>query len=86
MDNLIKLLIAFCLFGYGAMIRAQNTIPATGCNGAGISSTLSNTIGTVVFTTNTGAAGSMAQVVQQPLINAIISKTKKRINQLILKL
>ncbi len=73
MKHLIKLLIAFCLFGYGAIIQAQSTIPVTGGNASGAGGTVSYTIGQVVFTTNTGTTGSIAQGIQQPYEISVIT-------------
>ncbi len=54
-------------------IQAQNTIPATGGNAIGAGGTASYTIGQVVYTTNTGTSGSVAQGVQQPFEISVVS-------------
>lgn len=73
MKHLIKTLIAFCLFGSGTTIQAQNTIPASGGNATG-SGTVSYSVGQVVYTTNTSIAyGSVARGVQQPFEISVIT-------------
>ncbi len=47
-------------------VQAQEAIPATGGNVSGSGGSLSYTIGQVVYTTNTGTNGSVAEGVQQP--------------------
>jgi hypothetical protein len=47
-------------------LYAQQTVPATGGDATGAGGTSSYTVGQVVYTTNTGSAGSVAQGVQQP--------------------
>lgn len=47
-------------------LHAQETVPATGGDASGSGGSTSYTIGQVVYTTNTGGNGSVAQGVQQP--------------------
>jgi len=47
-------------------LQAQKVIPATGGEVSGGGGSVSYTIGQVVYTTNTGTNGSVAQGVQQP--------------------
>jgi hypothetical protein len=47
-------------------LQAQDAIPATGGNASGSGGQASYTIGQVVYNTQTGTAGSVAQGVQQP--------------------
>jgi hypothetical protein len=47
-------------------LYAQQTVPATGGDATGAGGSSSYTVGQVVYTTNTGSAGSVAQGVQQP--------------------
>lgn len=49
-----------------SMTYAQQTVPASGGNALGIGGSSSYTVGQVVYTTNTGANGSVAQGIQQP--------------------
>ncbi|MFT6851154.1 MAG: hypothetical protein ACJATA_001972 [Sphingobacteriales bacterium] len=57
--------IAFLLLGLGGL-QAQETVPATGGEATGNGGSSSYTVGQVVYTTNTGTNGSLAQGVQQP--------------------
>ena len=57
--------VAFLLLGLEGL-QAQETVPATGGDATGAGGSSSYTIGQVVYTTNTGTNGSVAQGVQQP--------------------
>lgn len=57
--------VAFLLLGLGG-VHAQETVPATGGDASGAGGSSSYTVGQVVYTTNTGANGSVAQGIQQP--------------------
>lgn len=60
-------LSAVLLLGLGLTgLQAQETIPASGGNASGSGGTASYTVGQVIYTTNTGTTGSVAQGVQQP--------------------
>ena len=60
-------LSAVLLFGLGLTgLQAQETIPATGGNASGSGGSASYSVGQVIYTTNTGTNGSVAQGVQQP--------------------
>jgi len=60
-------LIAVLLLGAGLTgLQAQEVLPATGGNASGGGGTVSYTVGQVIYTTNTGTNGSVAQGVQQP--------------------
>lgn len=54
-------------------LPAQETIPASGGNASGSAGTISYTVGQVVYTTNTGTNGSVAQGVQQPYEISVVS-------------
>jgi hypothetical protein len=56
---------AFLLLGIGGL-HAQESPTATGGDATGAGGTSSYTVGQVVYTTNTGSNGSVAQGVQQP--------------------
>jgi len=73
MKHLIRLLIVFCFSGYGTIIQAQSTIPATGGNAAGAGGQISYTVGQVVYTTITATAGSVTQGIQQPYEISIVT-------------
>jgi len=66
-------LVVFCLFGFGTAIQAQNAIPASGGNASGSGGSASYTVGQIVYITNTGTDGSVAQGVQQPFEISVIT-------------
>jgi hypothetical protein len=67
-------LSAVLLLGLGLTgLQAQETIPATGGNASGSGGTVSYSVGQVVYTTNTGANGSVAQGVQQPFAISVLT-------------
>ena len=70
-----KLKLSAILFlGLGLTgLQAQESIPASGGNASGNDGTVSYTIGQVVYTTNTGTNGSVAQGVQQPYEISVVS-------------
>jgi hypothetical protein len=57
--------VAFLLLGLGGL-QAQQSPTATGGEATATGGTASYSVGQVVYTTNTGTNGSMAQGVQQP--------------------
>ncbi len=60
-------LSAVLLLGLGLTgLHAQEAIPASGGDASGSGGSVSYSVGQVVYTTNTGANGSVAQGVQQP--------------------
>lgn len=66
-------LIAVLLLGLGLTgLQAQNTVPASGGNASGSGGSSSFTVGQMVYTTNVGTTGSVAQGVQQPFEISII--------------
>ena len=59
-------LSAVLLLGLGLTgLQAQTSVNATGSNASGSGGSVSYSVGQVVYTTNTGANGSVAQGVQQ---------------------
>jgi len=62
MRILTTLIALICSVG----LYAQETVPATGGDATGSGGSSSYTLGQVVYTTNTGSNGSVAQGVQQP--------------------
>ena len=67
-------LSAILLLGLGLTgLQAQETIPATGGNASGSGGSASYSVGQVVYTTNTGANGSVAQGVQQPFEISVVT-------------
>lgn len=57
--------VSFFLLGLGNL-QAQESPVATGGEATGIGGTISYSVGQIVYTTNTGTNGSVAQGVQQP--------------------
>jgi len=71
------------LLGLGLTgLQAQTAVPATGGNASGSGGSVSYSVGQVVYTTNTGTNGSVAQGVQQSYeISAVTAiKEAKGIN------
>ena len=66
MKNLRKVLICFCLFGYGTAIQAQEAVTAAGGDATGSGGSVSYSIGQIDYITNTGTGGTVTQGVQQP--------------------
>ena len=65
------------LFAFGLLeLHAQVSTTATGGNTSGSGGSVSYSVGQVVYTTNTGTGGSVAQGVQQPYEISIISGSK----------
>jgi hypothetical protein len=77
MIHLTKLLLAFCLFEYGIINQAQNTIPTTGGNASGTGGSVSYTVGQVVATTISGTNGTIIQGVQQPYEISVVTALKE---------
>jgi hypothetical protein len=73
MKHLIKLLVVFCLTGYGLAIQAQSTISATGGNASGSGGTVSYSIGQITYQTLEGINGKVAQGVQQPYEISVVT-------------
>ena len=84
MKNFRKSLIVLVLFFLVNAIKAQDAIPASGGNASGSGGTVSYTVGQVVYTTNTGTNGSVAQGVQQPFEISVVTgiKNSMKINLL----
>jgi hypothetical protein len=67
-------LIAVLLLGLGLTgVKAQDAIPVSGGNALGSGGSASYSVGLVVYTTNTGTNGSVAQGIQQPFEISVIS-------------
>lgn len=77
MKHLTKVLIAFCVFGFGTIIQAQISIPATGGNATGTGGTVSYTIGQVVYTYISGTNGNLNQGVQVPYEISVVTTIDK---------
>jgi hypothetical protein len=67
-------LSAVLLLGLGLTgLQAQESANATGGNASGSGSSASYSVGQVVYTTNTGSNGSVAQGVQQPYEISVVT-------------
>ena len=65
MKKIIKLLMLL-LFIVSAQLQAQEALPATGGDAGGDGGSASYTVGQVIYTTVTGADGTVSQGIQQP--------------------
>lgn len=63
------LTFAFSLY----TVSAQTSVNATGSNASGSGGSVSYSVGQVVYTTNTGTNGSVAQGVQQPFEISVVT-------------
>lgn len=62
------------LLGLGLTgLQAQTSVNATGSNASGSGGSASYSVGQVVYTTNTGTTGSVAQGVQQPYEISVVT-------------
>ena len=68
------ILSAVLLLGLGLTgLQAQESVHATGGNASGSGGTTSYSVGQIVYTTNIGTNGSVAQGVQQPYEIAVVT-------------
>jgi hypothetical protein len=58
-------------------LQAQEAIPASGGNASGSGGLVSYSIGQLVYTTNTGSNGSVAQGIQQPYEISVVTGIKE---------
>lgn len=72
MKHLIKFLLASWLMVIGLSIQAQATLLATGGDATGAGGSTSFSVGQMVYTTNSGTFGSVAEGVQQPYEISVI--------------
>jgi len=79
-----KIKLSVLLIGLGLMAQAQQATTATGGNASGSGGTVAYSIGQIVYTTNTGTTGSLAQGVQQAyeisVVTGIKNETKTSIS------
>jgi len=68
-----KVKLSFLLLGLGLTAQAQQATTATGGNASGSGGTVAYSVGQVVYTTNTGTNGSVAQGVQQPFEISVVT-------------
>jgi hypothetical protein len=75
--KLLKLSAVF-LLGLGlTSLQAQESVNATGGIASGSGGSASYSVGQVVYTTNTGTSGSVAQGVQQPFEISVVTELKE---------
>jgi hypothetical protein len=67
-----KVKLSALLLGLGLAAQAQQATTATGGNTSGSGGTVAYSVGQIVYTTNTGTNGSVAQGVQQPYEISIV--------------
>jgi hypothetical protein len=67
-----KVKLSFLLLGLGLTAQAQQATTATGGDASGSGGTTAYSVGQIVYTTNTGTTGSVAQGVQQPYEISIV--------------
>ncbi|MBN2164781.1 MAG: T9SS type A sorting domain-containing protein [Marinilabiliaceae bacterium] len=71
-------LSAVLLLGLGLTgVQAQESLNATGSNASGSGGSASYSVGQVVYTTNIGKSGSIAQGVQQPYEISVVTGIKE---------
>jgi len=71
-------LSAVLLLGLGLTgLQAQTSVNATGSNASGSGGTVAYSVGQVVYTTNTGTNGTVAQGVQQPFEISVVTGLKE---------
>lgn len=69
----LKLSVIFLLLLGLTRLSAQESVNATGANASGNGGSASYSVGQVVYTTNTGTNGTVAQGVQQPFEISVVS-------------
>lgn len=77
MKHFRKVLIAFCLFGFGTTIQAQNSVASAGGNATGPGGTESYTIGQIVYTSIAVPDGIITQGIQQPFEISVLTVIKE---------
>lgn len=78
--NIKKLLVTSLLLGL-TQVNAQEAVVTSGGNASGTNGNVSYSVGQIVYTTNTGATGSVAQGVQQPFeIQTVLGAENFNIN------
>ena len=73
----VKLFTLFLLILGLSGLQAQQALPTTGGNAQGTGGSASYSVGQVVYTTNTGTNGSVAQGVQQPFEISVVLGLKQ---------
>ena len=76
-----KLKLSVLLIGLGLTAQAQQATIATGGNASGSGGTVVYSVGQIIYATNTGTTGSVAQGMQQPYeISIVLGKEGNSIN------
>jgi len=83
--KLLMLSAALLFYMMTTVLKAQETIPATGGNASGNGGSVSYSIGQVVYITHTTTTGSVAEGIQQPyeIYNVGINQTSLNIDILV---
>ena len=68
--------LSFSTFLVCFFLHAQSTIPASGGNATGTGGSVSYSVGQIIYTTNLGTGGSVAQGVQQPYEISVVTSLK----------
>ena len=78
MKNTIKILCSLVITGMiSSGLQAQTSVNATGGDASGSGGSASYSVGQVVYTTNTGTNGSVAQGVQQPYEISVVTQVEE---------
>jgi hypothetical protein len=76
-----KIKLSVLLLSLGFSLQAQQTSPATGGSASGNGGTVTYSVGQIVYTTNAGVNGTVAQGVQQPFeISVVLGAGNNNIN------
>ena len=73
LQNKLKLCIMLLLVLILTGLKAQEAIPSSGGNASGSGGSVNYSFGQIVYTTNTGINGSVAQGVQQPYEISVVT-------------
>jgi hypothetical protein len=68
-----KVKLSVLLLGLGLTAHAQHAITTTGANASSSGGSISYSVGQIVYKTNSGSLGSVAQGVQQPYEISVVS-------------
>jgi hypothetical protein len=71
-----KIKLSVLLIGLGLMAQAQQATTATGGNASGSGGAVAYSVGQIVYTTNIGTTGSLAQGVQQAFEISVVTGIK----------
>ena len=74
-----KVKLSVLLLGLGLTAKAQQATTATGGNASGSGGSVAYSVGQIVYTTNTGTTGSVAQGVQQAFEISVVTGIKNEL-------